>query len=445
SWFDMFRDRVIFPIHGINGKVIAFAGRQLQKDDKGPKYLNSPETEVYHKSDILYGMYFAKKEMKKQNNCYLVEGYTDVITLFQGGVENVVASSGTSLTDGQIKLIRRFSENVTVLYDGDYAGLKASLRGTDMLLERGLNVRVVTFPDGEDPDSYCKKLGPENFKKYLVDEARDFILFKSKMLLDEAKGDPIRKAEALRDILGSIALIPDTLKRSQYAQECGRLMDTDEKILFSEIARIRRKQHNEPGKQIEQMYNDILNVPAAEKQTEHILVDDEPQEKDLIRILIQSGTKLFMEGVTVADFIFKELELDQALKLANPLYNRILEEYRETVSENLELDTQFFINHAEHEISLLAAELLTERYEISPYWAENSTPIPEIRDNYVNDLSSVFFYLKLKRLNTLIKQNFEKHEQAEAEGEKEEIYYYILELIAVRNLIASHIGYVILT
>jgi len=262
GYFDLFRHRVIFPIHDLTGKVIAFGGRQLVKDEKSPKYLNSPETEVYHKSHVLYGIFQSKKTIKQVNNCYLVEGYTDVISLHQAEVKNVVASSGTSLTEGQIRLVKRFTDNVTVLYDGDAAGIKASLRGIDLLLEQGLNVRCVSFPDGEDPDSYCQKLGSVDFKLFLEQEQKDFILFKADLLMQGIGNDPIKKTEVLKQLLQSIALIPDALKRSAYARECSRIMDADEKLLLVEIAKIRKQKHVVDDQVLPTDVVEILQMPT---------------------------------------------------------------------------------------------------------------------------------------------------------------------------------------
>ncbi|PWJ39983.1 DNA primase [Sediminitomix flava] len=235
--YDRFRGRVIFPIHDLSGRPIAFGARTLKKDEK-PKYLNSPETPVYHKGQVLYGLFQAKNEIRQKDNCYLVEGYTDVITLYQAGIHNVVATSGTALTEGQIKLIKRFTENVTVLYDGDDAGIKASLRGTDLLLEQGLNVRAVRFPDGEDPDSYCRGLGGEKFQEYLEQNHQDFILFKTNLQLDEALNDPIKKAAVTREIVESISKIPDPIKQSFFYKECSSLLQIDEDILKEEGRKI---------------------------------------------------------------------------------------------------------------------------------------------------------------------------------------------------------------
>ncbi|HRS38420.1 MAG TPA: DNA primase, partial [Bacteroidia bacterium] len=240
--FDRFRGRVMFPIHNLSGRVIGFGGRVLKKDDKTAKYLNSPESEIYHKSKSLYGIYFAKKAIVQLDNCYLVEGYTDVISLHQAGIENVVASSGTSLTSEQIRLIGRYTKNITVLYDGDAAGIKASLRGIDLILEEGLNVKVVLFPDGDDPDSYTRKHGSSSTVDFIEANAKDFVLFKTGLLLDDVKNDPVRKAGLIRDVVETIGHIPDPILRSTYTKQCSALLDIQENILVSELNKIRRNQ-----------------------------------------------------------------------------------------------------------------------------------------------------------------------------------------------------------
>ncbi len=365
SFFDLFRHRVIFPIHDLTGKVIAFGGRQLVKDDKSPKYLNSPETDVYHKSNVLYGIYQSKKYIKNLNNCYLVEGYTDVTTLHQAEVKNVVASSGTSLTEGQIKLIKRFTDNVTVLYDGDAAGIKASLRGIDLLLEQGLNVRTVSFPEGEDPDSYCKHLGATEFQQYLKTEEKDFIIFKAELLMQGIGNDPIRKTEVVKNLLTSISLIPDALKRSAYARECSKLMDTDEKLLLSEINKLRKNKSGIDAQQISQENQDILHT-KTDLPAEEVYSGGDEQEMNLVRLLIQSGHKKFMEDATVADFVFRELRADEALKIVNPVYQKVIDEITELIDQNLSFDEHFFVNHTDSEIRTLAASFLTEKHELSP-------------------------------------------------------------------------------
>src|SRR5580698_6554180 len=237
--YDRYRGRVMFPIHSFTGRVIAFGGRTLKSDKNVPKYVNSPESEIYHKSNILYGLYFAKKAIREEDNCYLVEGYADVLSVHQAGIENVVASSGTSLTVEQIKLISRFTKNITILYDGDAAGIKASLRGLDMILEEGLNVKVVLFPDGHDPDSYVRNFGTNGFKKHIEDNKKDFILYKTDILLKEAGNDPIKKAAVIREIVESVAKIPDSIKASVFIKECSYLLQIDERALLSELNKMR--------------------------------------------------------------------------------------------------------------------------------------------------------------------------------------------------------------
>ena len=235
---DRFRGRVMFPIQSMSGRTLGFGGRILTNDKKAAKYLNSPESEIYHKSKVLYGIFHAKQAIAKQNNCFLVEGYTDVIQLHQAGIENVVSSSGTALTPDQIRLINRLTKNITVLYDGDAAGLRASIRGIDLILEEGMNVRVCTFPEGEDPDSFAKKTPLDELLRYLDENAQDFIQFKASLLMNDAKNDPIKKAELIRDMVGSISKIPDRIKREIYIQECSRIMDISEQVLLNTLAQL---------------------------------------------------------------------------------------------------------------------------------------------------------------------------------------------------------------
>lgn len=436
NYFDLFRHRVIFPIHDLTGRVIAFGGRQLIKDDKSPKYLNSPETDVYHKSNVLYGIFQAKKQIKNLNLCYLVEGYTDVVSLHQSGIENVVASSGTSLTEGQIKLIKRFTDNVTVLYDGDAAGIKASLRGIDLLLEQGMNVRCVRFPEGEDPDSYCKKLGSSNFKQFLEKEVKDFIFFKADLLITDVGNDPIKKTEVLKNLLQSIALIPDALKRSMYIKECSKLVESDEKILIAEINKI-RKIKSPTSQEFNPEIQDLLNTNVTNV---HQYVGGDEQERGLIRLLVQSGHKKFMEDATVADFIFKELSEDEQLSISNPLYQKIIEEVKVSIENNLTLDESFFINHSDSEVRQIAADFHSEKYELSPYWGENGLFLKTEKENYVRDLQSLFLFLKKFKLEQLIKNNMNDLSQAPDASEAELLIQYHIQLIEVRNKISEILG-----
>ncbi|MEM9024984.1 MAG: DNA primase, partial [Bacteroidota bacterium] len=247
--YDGYRGRVIFPIHNLSGRPIGFGGRTLKTDKKVPKYVNSPECDIYNKRKVLYGLYFAKKAIVKADQCLLVEGYTDVISLFQCGLENVVASSGTSLTVDQIRLISRYTKNITILFDGDPAGIKASFRGIDLILEEGLNVKVVLFPEGEDPDSFARKSDQEEMQEFLRQNAKDFLVFKTDLLLQDTEGDPIKKAQLIREIVESIARIPDFIARSVYVKECSNLLDVPEKALVSELNKIRRKNFNKANKE----------------------------------------------------------------------------------------------------------------------------------------------------------------------------------------------------
>ena len=275
STYDRFRGRVIFPVHNISGKVIAFGARMLGKDKNQPKYINSPETDIYHKSDVLYGLFQAKNAIRQHDVCYLVEGYTDVISLHQSDVANVVASSGTALTENQIKIIRRFTENVTVLFDGDSAGIKAALRGIDMILKGGMNVRVVLFPDGEDPDSYSRKVGTSEFQKFLKDHTQDFVSFKAGLYASEAAGDPIRKAESIKEIISSIAQIPDPVKRSVYIQETSSLLKIAEPVLLTELNKILIQEKRKANKEQSHIHPeesnpvDIENIAAPTRLDVH--------------------------------------------------------------------------------------------------------------------------------------------------------------------------------
>jgi DNA primase len=273
--YDRYRGRVMFPIHSFTGRVIAFGGRTLKTDKNVPKYVNSPESEIYHKSSVLYGLYFAKRAIREEDNCYLVEGYADVISVHQAGIENVVASSGTSLTVEQIRLIGRLTKNITILYDGDAAGIKASLRGLDMILEEGLNVKVVLFPDGHDPDSYVQKFGTNAFKTHIEQNKKDFILYKTDILLKEAGNDPIKKAEVIREIVESIAKIPDSIKASVFIQECSRILKIEERALNTELNKMRQaKAKKDHQQQQQQNYR-------PEPSPEDLLFFDEPEAKRL--------------------------------------------------------------------------------------------------------------------------------------------------------------------
>ncbi len=331
--FDRFRGRVIFPIHSLTGRVLGFGGRILSKDKKTAKYLNSPESEVYHKSKVLYGMYQAKSHIAKANNCYLVEGYTDVIQLHQSGIRNVVASSGTALTEQQIRLIQRLSLNITVLFDGDAAGMRAALRGIDMILEQGMQVKVCTFPDGEDPDSFAKKHDTDEITRFLEENAKDFIQFKANLLNQEASNDPSKKAEVTRDIINSIAKIPDLIQQEIYIRTCAGIMNISEEVLFSTLAQIKAKVERDARKQTRQQPQEPLQIVSPPGEEIKKVDRQKVLERNIIKLLLLYGDQ---KG-EFEDFILKENEegeLELTVERNEQLvFNKIYMELQEDETE----------------------------------------------------------------------------------------------------------------
>src|ERR1700744_6399856 len=312
SLYDRWRGRVMFPIHSFTGRVIAFGGRTLKNDKNSPKYVNSPESEIYHKSSVLYGLYFAKKAIREEDNCYLVEGYDDVISVHQAGIENVVASSGTSLTVEQIRLIGRLTKNITILYDGDAAGIKASLRGLDMILEEGLNVKVVLFPDGHDPDSYVRLMGTNGFKNHIAQNKKDFILYKTDILLKEAGTDPIRRAEVIREIVESIAKIPDSIKASVFIKECSHILQIDERALLTELNKMRMAKSKKDAQQQASKQAEAIDYTSADELLPPKPVEEDfSQEKEIVRLLLVYGSRMIdWDGIAntyIGPFMIPEL------------------------------------------------------------------------------------------------------------------------------------------
>ena len=373
---DRFRGRVIFPIHTLSGKVVAFGGRILKKVENTGKYINSPESEIYSKSNELYGIYFAKNAIVKQDRCYLVEGYTDVISMHQAGIENVVASSGTALTHGQIRLIRRFSNNITVLYDGDAAGINAALRGIDLLLEEGMNVKVVLLPDGEDPDSFARKQNAESFTRYINDHEVDFIRFKTQLLLEEAASDPIKKAGLIANLVQSISVIPNNITRSVYTHDCANLLSIDEKMLIREVNKIRLKNVEKQKKRSPEK-KETLPVEHDEAFRNVFSADPyEKYERQLIHYIIRYGMNpiyrrferekrregkkaievdvLVEEGPLVIHFIKYDLERDH-IEFTHPLYRQVFEEAVEKSGETDFVPDKYFLYHPDPKISELAS------------------------------------------------------------------------------------------
>jgi DNA primase len=385
--FDRFKGRVIFPVHNASGRIIAFGGRTLKSDKKIAKYINSPETEIYHKSNVLYGLFFAKKRIIEEDVCYLVEGYTDVISMHQAGIENVVASSGTSLTVEQIRLIRRYTNNITILYDGDPAGIKASFRGIDLILEEGMNVRVLLFPDNDDPDSYSKKVSSDELKNFIRSNTKDFIRFKTELLSQDVAGDPIKKAGLIRDIVESIALIPDAITRSVFVKDCSRILDIEEQTLLNELNKQRRQRHEKVRSEANKPKTEEVKpadfVPdSVAKPNEKASLDQqtrtEYQEREIVRLLISYGLQLVKaeseddEGkpleieVSFAEFILNELDQDQIV-FEHAVYNRFLTEYRNHIANNTVPDLNYFVNLPDTEISQTAIDMVTIPYQLSDW------------------------------------------------------------------------------
>ena len=442
---DFFRNRVIFPIHNSSGKVIAFAGRILSTTSKGPKYLNSPETAIFNKRKSLYGIYHAKSSIRKMDNCYLVEGYTDVIALHQAGIENVVASSGTSLTEEQISLIKRHTENITMLFDGDQAGLTAALRGVDLILAQDLNVKIVVLPEGEDPDSSLRNLGDSGFKKYLNEKSIDFILFKSKFVMDQINSDPIKKVQLINDIVQSISKIPNPLKRSVYIKECQGLLDVEESVLILELNKLLNKDRIKTSK--ERLPYDIkseyLETPKS--------YTDAFQEKDLIRIIISAGNNLFSEDplITVADYILENIE-DVLDGFENPLYKEILMEVISYSEKGKIPSSQFYINHKREEFRDIASDVLSTPYEYSPNWERRwdvflqSQKMPDL--NFIKDTENMLLRFKLRKIGKAIEDNSVKIKQLFEMQDDNYILHLKIdkELKYLRNEIAAMLGTVVL-
>ncbi|UII23733.1 DNA primase [Fulvivirga ligni] len=445
--YDRFRGRVIFPIHNISGKVIAFGARTLKKDAK-PKYLNSPETEVYHKSKILYGIYQAKQAIRQMDNCYLVEGYTDVISLHQSDIANVVASSGTSLTDDQIKLIHRFTENITVLFDGDTAGLKAALRGVDMILEAGMNVRVIVFPEGEDPDSYSRKLGTSEFKKYLAENTKDLIAFKAALFAKDAANDPLKKAESIKEIVGSIGKIPDPIKRSVYVKETSRQLDIDEGTLFSELNKIligdRKKKDKGKGKP---EHPDLPDLPAevveAEKKVSAINPKDSQaaQERESVRILINYGFNEIEEEYRLHDYLLEQLE---EIDFITPIYKEIVDEFKKELAEGRVPDSHYFIQNGSSEMKSVVVDLISERYDVSNNWNDKyEIFVPKENDILENVVFTNVLRLKFRVIQQLILDNLSKMKEAKDFDAEEHHFKIHAELKKSEMEIAKVLGIVV--
>ena len=364
--YDRFRGRVMFPIHNVTGKVIAFGARTLKSDKKIPKYINSPETDVYHKSRVLYGLFQARQEIRKEDNCYLVEGYMDVISLYQAGICNVVASSGTSLTEEQVSLVSRYTSNITVLYDGDPAGIQASLRGTNIILEKGLNVRIVLFPDGEDPDSFLRKTGTTGFKEYISENRSDFITFKARMSLEKSGNDPAARAGAIIDVVETISKVPDPVKRAVYIKECATLFDFDEAVLIAEANKLllqKRKTKKRPEEPPPPLpVEDLLQKGETTIDPDKAI---ESQERECLRLLVNYGHLPAEEGLYFYQYFYNETG---DIEFSNDQVSKMLMLYRRAIDEQVTPDFDYFVRHGDPGLKDIAAEMYFEKYSLSENW-----------------------------------------------------------------------------
>ena len=421
SLYDRFRDRVIFPVHNISGRVVAFGGRTLRTDKTVAKYQNSPESEIYSKKRELYGLYFAKRAIQQQDFAIMVEGYLDVISMHQAGIENVVASSGTSLTTEQIRLLGRFTKNITVIYDGDSAGIHASLRGIDMILKEGMNVRVVLLPEPEDPDSFARSHTASEVQAYIRDHERDFLEFKANLLLQDAEGDPIRKAALIGDMVQSIAQIPDPIQRSVYVKECARIMDIDENILISEVA---RKRLTTSG---DREADEFLRRQAAQRQREAAQPEVEyvrkveagsgfeALEREIVKYLLKYGhcSFDFKEGRTmvacnVAEVVFDELGQDNIV-FRNPVYAKIMETYRgqwERLGTGTEVPAHCFLNHIDPEVCNASVDILTsdDNYVPSQLWRRKEIHVESDAEMLAVGVPKAVTLYKSKVVEEMIKE-----------------------------------------
>ena len=437
--YDRFRDRVIFPVHNISGRIVAFGGRTLRTDKAVAKYQNSPESEIYSKKRELYGLYFAKKAIQQLNFAILVEGYLDVISMHQAGIENVVSSSGTSLTTEQIRLLGRFTKNITVIYDGDAAGIHASLRGIDMILKEGMNVRVVLLPEPEDPDSFARAHTADEVQEYIRANEQDFLAFKARLLLKDAEGDPIRKAALIGDMVQSIAQIPDAIQRSVFIKECARIMDIDEQILISEVARKRlttsgdRETDEFLRRQTVQRQREAAQHEVEYARRVEAGSSFEALEREIVKYLLKFGHCSFdfkegreMVPCNVAEVIFGELS-DDNITFRNPVYEKIMATYRaqwEQTGPGVEVPVRLFLNHVDPEVCNAAVDLLTadDNYVASELWRRKEVHVESEAEMLAVGVPKAVTLYKSKVIDSLIKElNARLADDTLTDAEQEEV------------------------
>ena len=459
--FDFFRGRVMFPIHSVSGRTLGFGGRTLITDKKIAKYFNSPESIIYNKSEILYGLHFAKGDIVKYDNCFLCEGYTDVISMHQAGIQNVVSSSGTSLTKEQIKLIRRYTQTITILYDGDAPGIKASFRGIDLILEEGLNVKVVLFPEGEDPDSYSKSVSSSELESYIKEHTQDFVSFKTDILLKDSQGDPIKKAELIRDIIHSVALIPDQITRSVYSKNISARFEMSEQIVTNELNKLRKgvisKQISEP--EIRELPHDIEPVDHTIQSQQETIYSDDHNERDLMRKMIKYGpfaieTEQINEKgekhkieTSVIELVCHELEKDE-LTFNFPLYNKLHQIMLDGLSENTLYKSSFFLRHEDQEIVKFVSEIESEEHEISPGWLiekqiETYTELDKLQQAIMGSIYS----FKAGKINQRINEIYQLLKEVDKNMDDQKLMDLLSEQMAlekVKKMISEKLGRIIL-
>ena len=461
--FDFFRGRVLFPIHSISGRVLGFGGRTLQSDKKIAKYFNSPESSIYNKSEILYGLYFAKADIIKQDNCFLCEGYTDVISLYQAGLKNVVASSGTALTKEQIRLVRRYTPNITILYDGDAAGIKASFRGIDLILEEGMNVKVVLFPDGEDPDSFARSRSSNELEVYIAEHRQDFISFKAGILLKGTESDPIQRATLIRDVMQSVSLIPDQITRSVYAQEIAKEFGMQEEVILAELIKIRKgalaRQFQAP-----ELNEFIVEPPVPSSQLQKTKVEDLKKralvetEYELIRLLVRYGTVMIQveqqngedqaEEVeaSVIEVIYHELLKDE-LTFETPQYARLFGVLSDGLSEGVLYSSSYLKRMEDQELVRLVSEIETDEHECSGQWLGQFNIVTRTEKDRLNEaVIHALLRFKTKRIESLISSIHERLSGSESLSEEEQ-QALLLEQITYERIkmkFSEHLGRTIL-
>ena len=517
---DRFRGRVIFPVHTLSGKVVAFGGRVLKKDEKTAKYVNSPESEIYHKSNELYGIYFAKQAIVKEDRCFLVEGYTDVISMHQAGIENVVASSGTALTQGQIRLIHRFTSNITVLYDGDAAGIKAALRGIDLLLEDGMNVKVVLLPDGEDPDSFARKHNASQFSEFIKQSETDFIRFKSRLLVDDARTDPIKRSSLITDIIRTVAIIPDNIARSIYIRECSAMMEIDEQVLLNEVNKIRlskEERQNMQGQATPPVSNTMSMIPEypdlpgyqpvagdsflppddtvplpddymppPPPPEEYPMEESGPMdvpppdfppaeppqtvqpvqpvqtgqpkrspyevyELTLLKYIVRYGEQILFDYVDeetnehivmrVAEYIRYDLERDD-LTFYTPIIKSMLDEAADKCKTEGFIASRYFLAHPDPNVSRLAANLISEKYQLSKYHSKYRE-LEQEQDKLDQLVTREIYAMKDAYILRQIKETQLGIKEAHALGNEDKVFELMKQLTRlneIKNVLSKELG-----